>query len=374
MRREWAERFPLKPGLRMFNHASYGLASSDLLTRAEQIRRELESDPNVNLGDPLQERLDQVVAELSAALHLDATCCTMTTSATAGAAALQRSLPLQAGDVVVTLDCEYSSVIRGWQRRCDEVGAHLRVIDVPLPFDDVDDLLARMSEAAGDRVAILVFSAISSSAAIQLPVSRLAAWGHERGAVVLVDAAHGPGQIELGSWEGVDAAFGTVHKWISVPRSVGILWTTPELANSIVPAETSLTFDDSSLARRFSWPGTFDAAPRLCVPDGLALHAEWVAAGEISRCEKLADQASDVLTAAGAIPTAGPELLPPRMRAFLLPGLPAAVLRQRLLDADIRAWSGSYGISASLVRIATHVYNDLEDVEAIAAEVNALLS
>jgi isopenicillin-N epimerase len=345
-----------------------------LLDRAEEIRRELESDPNVNLGDPLQERLAEVAAELSAALHLDGASCTMTTSATAGAAALQRSLPLNAGDVVVTLDCEYSSVIRGWQRRCDEVGARLLVVDVPLPLDSADDLLERLSDAAGDRVAILLFSAITSSAAIQLPVSRLAAWGHERGAVALVDAAHGPGQIDLGSWEGVDAAFGTVHKWIAVPRSVGLLWTTPELADSVAPAETSLTFDEPSMSRRFSWPGTFDAAPRLTVPDGLALHAEWVAAGEISRCEKLADQASELLTAAGAIPTAGSELLPPRMRAFLLPRVPAPALRQRLLDADIRAWSGSYGIGASLVRVATHVYNDLDDVEVIAAEVKALLS
>jgi isopenicillin-N epimerase len=231
-----------------------------------------------------------------------------------------------------------------------------------------------MSDAAGDRVAILQFSTITSSAALQLPVNRLADWGHERGALVLVDAAHGPGHVDVGSWEGVDAAFGTVHKWISVPRSVGILWTTPELVDVVSPAETSLTFDDSSLGRRFSWPGTFDPAPRLCIPDALAVQAAWVEAGEISRCEKLADQASDILTAAGAIPTAGAGLLPPRMRAFLLPGVPTPMLRQRLQDADIRAWSGDYGDSACLLRVATHVYNDLDDVEALAAEISALLS
>ena len=96
MRREWAEQFPLRPGIRMFNHASYGLAATQLLDRAEALRRELESDPNVNLGDPLQERLEEIAVELSAALHLDGNNCTMTTSATAGAAALQRSLPLKA--------------------------------------------------------------------------------------------------------------------------------------------------------------------------------------------------------------------------------------------------------------------------------------
>jgi hypothetical protein len=36
-----------------------------------------------------------------------------------------------------------------------------------------------------------------------------------------------------------------------------------------------------------------------------------------------------------------------------------------LLDADIRAWSGGYGISASLVRVAAHVYNDHDDVRGL---------
>jgi hypothetical protein len=104
-----------------------------------------------------------------------------------------------------------------------------------------------MSDAAGDRVAILQFSAITSSAALQLPVERPAAWGHERDVVVLVDAAHVPGHTGIGSWQGVDAAFGTVHKWLPVSRSDGILWASPSLAGAVHPAETSLTFNDPSL-------------------------------------------------------------------------------------------------------------------------------
>lgn len=375
MRADRREPFPLRPDIVMFNHASYGLATTELLARAQAIRVELESDPNVRLGEPLQERLHQVLTGLCSHLGLPPGCTALTTSATSGAAAVQRSLPLTAGDVVLALDCEYSSVLRGWQHRCDEVGAHLRVVPVPLPLPDVEDLLSRMTAtAAGDRVAVLQFSAIASSAALHLPVSRVATWGHQHGAVVVVDAAHAPGHIDVASWEGVDVAFGTLHKWFPVPRSVGILWTTPELSDHLHPAEVSLTYDAPSLDRRFAWPGTFDPAARLAVPDAITTHTRWATDGDLDHARQVADHAWHALTEAGAIPTGGRHLLPPQLRAFLLPGVPAPALRRHLDDAGIRAWTGDRDGNTTLLRLATHVYNDHDDAETIARHVAALLT
>jgi RNA polymerase sigma factor (sigma-70 family) len=79
-------------------------------------------------------------------------------------------------------------MLRGWRRRCQEVGAQLLVVPVPLPLAGAEDLLQALDAAAPERVAVLHVSAISSSAALALPTSRLAAWGHARGAVVVVDA------------------------------------------------------------------------------------------------------------------------------------------------------------------------------------------
>jgi isopenicillin-N epimerase len=354
----------------MLNHASYGLAPDSMLEHCAALRRELERDPNVAMGDALQERLRSVVTGVADELGLPASSCALTTSATAGAAAVQRSLPLGVGDTVVVLGCEYSSVIRGWRRRCDEVEATLHVVPVHLPFEGTDELLDRMSRIAGDSVTVLQFSAVTSSAALLLPVDSLAAWGHRRGATVVVDAAHGPFHVDVGEWWDVDVAFGTLHKWLPVPRSVGILWsrTVP-----VWPAETSLTFDEPGLADRFGWPGTFDPAARLAVPEAIAVYRSWVSSGAIGDCEALADHAGLALSDAGAVPTSDAEFHPPRMRAFLLPGVDLDDLRQRLLEGNIRAWTGRHDDSACLVRVATHVYNDRGDVDALAGIVGRLL-
>jgi hypothetical protein len=68
-------------------------------------------------------------------------------------------------------------MLRGWRRRCQEVGAQLLVVPVPLPLAGAEDLLQALDAAAPERVAVLHVSAISSSAALALPTSRLAAWG-----------------------------------------------------------------------------------------------------------------------------------------------------------------------------------------------------
>ncbi|MBV8539631.1 MAG: aminotransferase class V-fold PLP-dependent enzyme [Pseudonocardiales bacterium] len=268
---------------------------------------------------------------------------------------------------------EYSSFLRGWQRRCEEIGAELRVVDVDMPLSDEQALIAAMDAAVPEQVAVVQVSAVSSSAALRLPVLRVAEWGHERGAVVVVDAAHGPGHIPVAEWDGVDIAFGTLHKWFPVPRAVGILWAAPALVDVIRPAEVSLSWDCETLAARFAWPGTFDPTARLCIPDALECRRQWAAMGEITRCEQLAEYASAELSHVGADLTGGTDLLSPRLRAFLLRSVPVDVLRARLLDAGIRAWTGEYGETASLLRLATHVYNDEDDVELVVRQLAPLL-
>ncbi|MGH3854728.1 MAG: aminotransferase class V-fold PLP-dependent enzyme [Pseudonocardiaceae bacterium] len=373
MRPDWTATFPLRPDLVMFNHASFGLATTELLARGEEIRRHLESDPDFELGEGLQERLARAQTEVCGELGLDARQCALTASATSAAAAVQQSLPLAAGQIVVSLSIEYSSVLRGWQRRCEEVGAELRVVDVDIPLPDEQALIAAMDAAVPEQVAILQVSAVSSSAALRLPILRIAEWGHERGAVVVVDAAHGPGHIPVAEWNEVDIAFGTLHKWLPVPRAVGILWAAPALADMIRPVEVSLTWDCETLAARFAWPGTFDPTARLCIPDALACGRLWAAMGEIARCEQLTDYMSAELSQVGADLTGGTDLLSPRLRAFLLRGVPVDILRARLLDASIRAWTGAYGETASLLRLATHVYNDEDDVELVVRQLAPLL-
>ncbi len=367
-----AGRFPLRLGVAMLNHASFGLATTALLERAAAIRHELESEPVAMLTAHLDARLPEVLAETAGWLALDPARCALTLNATSGAAAVTRSLPLGPDDHVVILRAEYPSILRGWERRCDETGATLHVVDVPVPVETAADVLDRLEAAPVDRVAVLVASAIASSTAVRLPVADLVAWGRGRGARVVIDGAHGPGHVPVEDWALADAAFATLHKWLPVPRSVGIVHAGPETAAILRPAEVSLTWDAAGLAERFAWMGTYDPAPRLCLPDAIATWRAWQDEGAHARAAALADDAHDALTAAGAVAAAGPALRAPRLRSFVLDGVPEERLRAALAEADVVAPAIPLTASSSMVRIATHVYNDHDDVERVAAVVRTL--
>ncbi|MEV0028405.1 aminotransferase class V-fold PLP-dependent enzyme [Nocardia sp. NPDC050793] len=369
-----SEEFTLAPGLIQLNHASYGLASRTVADAAMKHRRRIESDPTRHLGAELLEDLRARTALVCTAFGLTPEHTTLCSNATSGAAAIIASVPLTPADTVVVLDTEYSSINRAWQVASGRAGARYIEIAVPLPFQGTASLLSRLENEVPGPVSYLQTSLISSSAALRLPVAEIAEWTRGRGGHLILDAAHGPGHVRIApdTW-GVAAVFGTLHKWLPAERTVGFLWLTEQLVDRIRPAEVSLTWDSADLVERFSWPGTFDPVPRLCVGAAVAQWVGWEHKGLLTECEKLADHATSTLEALAARPTAGREYLPPRLRSFILDGVTVAEVKSALSKADIRAWVGPGPSGECLLRIATHIYNDRGDVAALAALLEEVL-
>lgn len=365
--------FLLDPGIAMLNHASYGVPTRRTLVEAEKLRRRIEADPIVHLGGELMARLRAETEALAGALSLDPAVTTLCANATAGAAAIIESIRLPAGATVVVFSTEYSSIIRAWERRCARSDARLLSVPVPSPLRSAEELIGRLDETVPGEIAYLQMSVVTSSTALRLPVAEVSAWTRGRGGIVVLDAAHGAGHVPLrpDAWA-VDVMFGTVHKWYPTLRPVGLLWLRGPLAGEVRPAEVSLTWDADDLVERFSWPGTYDPVPRLGVRSALRQWDAWSEAGKLDDCAWLADHASGRLVEVGAIPTAAPGFTPPRLRAFILPGLAATKVKAALLDAGIRAWVGQGTDGECLLRISTHVYNEVSDIDALVHEVRGL--
>lgn len=136
-----------------------------------------------------------------------------------------------------------------------------------------------------------------------------------------------------------------------------------DLAHAICTGQVSLHWDSGDLVHRFGWRGTWDPAPALgVVAAALAEHASWVRSGETAGAAAVAEQIAEALGGLGLRPTAAPALVPPRLRGFLVPGVTLTDLRACLNEARVRAWSGSAADGGTLLRVATHVYNDTADV------------
>jgi cysteine desulfurase / selenocysteine lyase len=137
------------------------------------------------------------------------------------------------GDVVLVTELEHHSNFVPWQYIARRTGADFRM----LPLDDHGELrLDALDEIAADgNVKVVASNLVSNALGTVNPIERLCAWAHERGAIVVVDAAqaapHHP--VDVQALDCDFLAF-SAHKMCG-PTSVGALWGRAELLEAMAP-------------------------------------------------------------------------------------------------------------------------------------------
>ncbi|MDR1213483.1 MAG: aminotransferase class V-fold PLP-dependent enzyme [Propionibacteriaceae bacterium] len=360
MSNELIDLFLLDRGRTHFNHASFGTPSRALLDQAQESRHRFEAD-TAGMPDHLVPGLRAAASRIEASLGLTGGQAAITMNSTEANSALAASWPLGPSRRVALLSLEYSSVVVAWQLACARAGASALVIDLPLPTTR-QAVLTRLERLPSD-IGVLVLSAISSTAALSLPLAETSALCAERGIDLIVDAAHvvGHGPTDF-SLPPCAALFASAHKWLPGPRSVGFLWVADQLADRVKPALVALRRDTATLAERFSWRGTWDPTPALMVEPALAAVAGWRADGLLDQAVATADASAAALVGLGLVPTGDSTLRTPRLRAFVVPDTTPAVLEQALAEAGVVAWVGTDPTGPTILRLSTHIYNDAADV------------
>src|ERR671930_1637234 len=140
---------------------------------------------------------------------------------------------LRPGDAVVVTELEHHSNFVPWQYIARRTGAEFRM----LPLDDNGELrLDALDESvAGAQVKVVASNLVSNALGTVNPVEKLAAWAHEHGAIMVVDAAqaapHHPIDVQA---LGCDFLAVSAHKMCG-PTGVGELWGRLELLQGMEP-------------------------------------------------------------------------------------------------------------------------------------------
>jgi cysteine desulfurase / selenocysteine lyase len=137
------------------------------------------------------------------------------------------------GDLVLVTELEHHSNFVPWQYIAKRTGADFRL----LPIDDNGELrLDGLDElAAGAQVKVVATNLVSNSLGTVNPVAKLSAWAHERGAIMVVDAAQGAPhhRVDVQELDCDFLAFSS-HK-LCGPTGVGALWGRAELLEPMAP-------------------------------------------------------------------------------------------------------------------------------------------
>jgi cysteine desulfurase/selenocysteine lyase len=223
------------------------------------------------------------------------------------------------GDVVLVTELEHHSNFVPWQYIATRTGAEFRL----LPIDDNGELeLGALGEIDG-QVKVVATNLVSNSLGTINPVTKLAAWAHEHGAIMVVDAAQGAPHHRVDVQElGCDFLAYSSHK-LCGPSGVGALWGRAELLERMAPFNLGGHMIRSVRAEETTWgelPYKFEAGTMpIAEVVGFGTAMDYVSAVGV---EAIADYESELaayalgqLAEIGGVITYGP---PPERRAGIV--------------------------------------------------------
>src|SRR2546429_2583456 len=184
------------------------------------------------------------------------------------------------GDVVVITELEHHANFVPWQFIAKRTGAQFAHI----PIDDYGELqLDALDEIAtrGD-IKVVANNLVSNTLGTINPVEKLAAWAHEHGAIMVVDAAQAAPHREVDVQAlGCDFLAFSSHK-LCGPSGAGALWGRRELLEQMQPFNFGGEMIRSVSLERTSWnelPYKFEAGtPAIAEAYGFGQAVEYISA------------------------------------------------------------------------------------------------
>ena len=365
--------FLLESGTAFLNHGSFGAAPRSVLEAAESWRRRMEANPDLFLREILPGALRAGAAQVAQFIRAKPDDVVFVDNATAGMNAVLRALQFDANDEILATTHTYGAVRQAMRYVCDRTGARPVEADISLPVTGESSLVAALSACFTSRTRLVVLDHISSPTGLIFPVAELAALARARGAQVLIDGAHGPGQLELDVPAlGADWYVGNCHKWLFAPRSCAFLWCRDDSKRDLHPLAISHHYGEGFTAE-FDWTGTRDFSAWLAVVDGLRFFDRLGAARVRAYNHDLVVTAASRIAAAWQTPLDAPAAmhgsmialrLPPRLQAYGPPTRETARRLQSAILAEHRVAVAIIALGDALwMRISGQIYNTLEDYE-----------
>jgi isopenicillin-N epimerase len=370
-----------------------------VLEDQQRWRERMEHEPVLFMDRQLERLLDEARAQLAEFVGADPQDLAFLPNATAGVNTVLRSLPLRAGDEILSTDHEYNACLNAARFAAESSGARLVIARLPFPLSFPGQVLEAILDAVTPRTRIALISHITSPTALIFPIRELVAELASRGIETLVDGAHAVGMVPL-SLRDVGATYyaGNCHKWLCGPKGSGFLYVRRERQRDVRPlwishGANSPRSDRSRFLLEFDWTGTVDPTPSLAIPAAIRYLGSlrpggWPEIMESNR--RLCQEAREILSRDLDLPASAPDEMLGSMATFVLgpagePSAPGSTaprdpLQDQLFERfriEVPVWSWPREAIPErprlrLLRISAALYNRPEQYHELAVALRQL--
>lgn len=375
----------LNPETVFLNHGSYGACPKVVLEYQQELRSQLESDPVYFLDVTSKELWSTAIETLSNFVNADKEGMTFVSNATSGVNTVLRSLDLQPGDEILVCDHAYQACWNAVDFVTKKAGAKTVVAPLPFPIESSDQVTETILNYTTKNTKVALIDTVTSPTGLRLPFETIIEELKNRNIDVLLDAAHGPGIVNLDLKKLQPAyATGNAHKWLCAPKGSAFLYIREDKREQIRPLSIShgASVDgniDEKIRLEFDWPGTQDITPWLCIPKsieylGSLLEGGWPAI--MAHNQKLAIDARNILHEVIETPKLCPDSMIVGLSAVVLPEGgsiaksvlvpdPLHLLLFEKYNIQVPVFGWPYH-NRRYLRTASYLYNSLEEYQYLA--------
>jgi cysteine desulfurase/selenocysteine lyase len=349
------------------NHAGISPAPARVVSAVTDAVRQSAQDPLKFVTEIVLPARDEARARLARLMGVPAENLALTKNTGQGLALVADALKLDPGDNIVSVSCEYPSVVFPWYAQADR-GIETRLV-TPRPDGTftADDLDAVMDA----RTRVVTLSWIQFGTGFRCDLPSITAAAHARGAIVVLDVIQGLGALPINIEAlGIDAAASGVHKWLLAPGGTGGLYLAPRLldrlrlvnmgAASVVDMMKfdPLDFMPKPNAQRYE-EGVPNFLGLVGLNSALSLLEEVGIEAIGAQILALSEYAADRLEAKGCR-VVSPRADPQRagLVMFQHPALPNEAVLQALTAAKVTA-----AVRGGSLRFSPHFYNTTEEID-----------
>lgn len=270
LKAEW----DLLPGTIYLNHGSFGPPPRAVRQARQEWQERIDRQPMNFFVRELEPAWRAARDRLARFIGTSGQNLIFVDNATVGMNIVADSFPLTAADEVLLNDHEYGAVHRIWQRKCEQVGAKVQIVELPVPFGAPEETAHAIVDQATERTRMIVISHITSATATTLPVSEVCRLARSRGIRVAIDGPHAVAQVPLEiDAIGCDYYAASCHKWLSAPFGSGFLYVAPAEQSRVRPGVLSWgrlpPGHIDSWSDEFIWGGTRNPAAYLAIPPAI---------------------------------------------------------------------------------------------------------
>lgn len=248
------QHYLLDPKVVYVNHGSYGPCPRFVFEELRKLRLEQEMNPDLWFRITKHAYYAKSIRAASQLLNCDFDQITIVDNATVGVNAILKSNFFPDGGTILCTSLGYGAVLFTVEETAKQRNVNVRSIEVKFPIETKENFIKlfenELKKYYRGEIRLAVIDHITSSTAMVFPIEELTELFHRHGILVLVDGAHGPGQISpLISLRDLKCDFyvGTFHKWLYGARGSSFLFVRdPSIRSAIEPANTSWGYHPTS--------------------------------------------------------------------------------------------------------------------------------